>query len=349
MNRNHQIKNQNKYLITLLLSLLVLINTTSCKQKKVDLSDKINIVCTIFPEYDWVQQIIGKESQNTLLTLVIKNGTDLHSFQPSATDIVNISTSDLFIYVGGESDEWIEDVLKNNTNKEIEVINLMEVLSENIKEEMIIEGMENHEHEEDEEEIHEGDIELRKDSEHRHSEIEYDEHVWLSIKNTMLIVKAISEKLISIDPENAQIYKNNTAAYLQKLEQLDKNYEETLASLPFNTLIFCDRFPFRYLTDDYNLKYYAAFPGCSAETEASFETVAFLSEKLQDSGINAVCIIENSTDKLARTVIHSAEKKNCNIITLNSMQSTTLKQIFDGENYIKIMEKNLENLSKALK
>lgn len=317
-----------------LLILSTLLCFVSCnKAKKTDISNKKHIVCTIFPEYDWTSFIRGNEDYETVLTLTVKNGVDLHSFQPSTQDIVQISTCDLFVYVGGESDNWVKDVLKNATNKNMKVINLMDVLKDNIKEEEIVEGMQA---EEEEEEV--------EDSE----EVEYDEHVWLSIKNAKICCEVITAAMCELVPQNAQMYKNNLNSYLSELSQLDSEYENAITSAANNTIIVCDRFPFRYLADDYNLNYYAAFVGCSAETEASFETVAFLANKLNELNLNAVLTIENNNQKIARTVISNAKKPLCDIFVLDSLQSTTLRQAFDGKTYISTMKENLETIKKAL-
>lgn len=319
------------FISLLILSSLLLF--VSCKAKKIDLSQKTNIICTIFPEYDWTRIIRGDADYETTLNVTVKNGVDLHSFQPSAQDIVQISTCDLFIYIGGESDKWVEDALKNATNKNMKVINLMNVLKDNIKEEEIVEGMQSEEEEEGE------------DSE---EEIEYDEHVWLSIKNAKKCCEAIADAMCELVPQNAQMYKNNLNAYLSELSKLDSEYENAITSAANNTIIVCDRFPFRYLADDYNLNYYAAFVGCSAETEASFETVAFLANKLNELNLNTVLTLENNNQKIARTVIVNAKKPLCDILVLDSLQSTTLRQAFDGKTYISTMKENLETIKKAL-
>ena len=318
-----------------LLILSTLLCFVSCnKAKKTDISNKKHIVCTIFPEYDWTSFIRGNEDYETVLTLTVKNGVDLHSFQPSTQDIVQISTCDLFVYVGGESDNWVKDVLKNATNKNMKVINLMDVLKDNIKEEEIVEGMQA----EEEEEENEGS-----------EEVEYDEHVWLSIKNAKICCEAITDAMCELVPQNAQMYKNNLNSYLSELSQLDSEYENAITSAANDTIIVCDRFPFRYLADDYNINYYAAFVGCSAETEASFETVAFLANKLNELNLNTVLTLENNNQKIARTVIVNAKKPLCDIFVLDSLQSTTLRQAFDGKTYISTMKENLETIKKALK
>lgn len=322
-----------------ILALISLLPLTGCKAKRRDLSDKVNIVTTIFPEYDWVRNIISGDNPHTTLTLMVKNGVDLHSFQPSAADMIQISTSDLFIYVGGESDAWIEDALKNATNKNMICLNLMEILKDQIKEE-------------DDTFIAQKEDDDTNDSlnlkEDHHNNVEYDEHVWLSIKNAKIICKAITDAICKLDSANADQYTRNYETYLSKLNLLDADYTMITQNAKRNVMIFCDRFPFRYLADDYNLKYYAAFTGCSAETEASFETIAFLSSKIDEINPGAVLTIETSNQKLAKTVVMNSHQKFTDILTLDSLQNTTLRQAFDGKSYIKTMRKNLETLNKCL-
>ena len=229
---------------------------------------KIRVVTTIFPIYDWVREIAG-DTGNTEITLLLDSGVDLHSFQPSAQDILKVATCDLFIYVGGESDEWAEDALAEAVNPDMVVISLVEALGENAKAEEIVEGMQA---EEEEEEGEEGEEE----------EEEIDEHVWLSLRNAQVFTSAIADALVQKDPANADSYRANAEAYGAKLAALDAAYAGAVDSAAHKTLLFGDRFPFRYLTDDYGLTYYAAFAGCSAETEASFATVIFLAKKTDE-------------------------------------------------------------------
>ena len=315
-------------------------------------SKKIHIVTTIFPEYDWVMNVLGTDSKDVEVTMLLDNGVDLHSYQPTADDILKISTCDLFIYVGGESDEWVEDALKEALNKNMTVLNLLDILGESVKEEEMVEGMqeEEHDHHHDENEDHDKD---HDDHDHEHEdedgETEYDEHVWLSLKNAETIVASIREALIKLDSENAEKYNSNAKAYSDKLKELDSRYQETVKTASVKTLLFGDRFPFRYLVDDYGINYYAAFVGCSAETEASFETITFLSGKVDELSLNAVMTIEGTDHRIAETIVRNTKSKNQKILTLDSMQSTTLKDVQNGTTYISVMEKNLEALKEALK
>ena len=293
---------------------------------------KLQIVTTIFPEYDWVNNILGNNPAGAEVTMLMNNGTDLHSFQPTASDILKISSCDLFIYVGGESDEWVEDVLKEAVNKDMAVINLLDELGESVKEEEIIEGMQAEEEEEEGEE--EG--------------TEYDEHVWLSVKNAVVLVNSISDAIQNIDPSNAETYKSNTSSYIDKLNVLDVNYQAVVDNASVKTLLFGDRFPFRYLVDDYGLDYYAAFVGCSAESEASFETITFLSKKADELSLPAVITIEGSDQRIAKTIVENTASKDQKIISIDSMQSVTSQDVKDGATYISIMGGNLETLKSAL-
>ena len=296
-----------------------------------DSGKKLKIVTTIFPEYDWIRAVLGDREADVDLTMLLDNGTDLHSFQPAVKDIMKVSSCDLLIYVGGESDQWIEDALESAQNKDMKTINLMEVLGDTIKEEETVEGMQEsgHGHEDEDEK-------------------EYDEHVWTSLRNASVICGIIAETLEEMDPENKDVYASNAAAYQEKLSDLDTEYQNTVDSAKQNTLLFADRFAFRYLVDDYGLNYYAAFSGCSAESEASFKTVTFLAEKLDELGLKTVLTIEKSDDRIAQTVIENTETKDQKILELNSMQSITSDEIADGVTYLSVMEDNLDVLKEAL-
>ncbi len=298
-------------------------------------TDSIAIVTTIFPEYDWVNVILGENAANAEVTMLLDNGVDLHSYQPTAEDIMKIATCDLFIYVGGESDEWVEDALAEATNKDMQVINLLEVLGENVKEEEVVEGMEA------EEEHEEADSEEEE-------EVEYDEHVWLSLKNAQVLCTAIEESLEVIDSANSDLYKANFEAYIAQLSDLDAQYQAAVDSSEVGTLLFGDRFPFRYLVDDYGLSYYAAFVGCSAETEASFETITFLAQKVDELSLGTVLTIESSDQKIAQTIVENTQSKDQQILTMDSMQSTTSKDVASGTTYLSVMESNLSVLKAAL-
>lgn len=291
---------------------------------------KKSIVCTTYPEYDWIMNILGDRASSFKLTLLQNKGTDLHSYQPSFKDIAAVSTSDMFVYVGGESDEWVKDAISNSKNKNQIVVNMMEVLGDKVREEEVVEGMQG-------------------EDDHDDEEVEYDEHVWLSINNAIELTGILCEKIQKLDSSNAAIYKKNAEAYIRQLSDLNAEYEKAVASSSNKVILFGDRYPFRYFSDDYGLKYYAAFVGCSAESEASFETIVFLSNKVDELGLPAVLTIEKSNKKIAETVVANTKSKNQTILEMDSLQSVTEKEIKNGRNYLSAMKNNLEVLKKALK
>ena len=298
---------------------------------------KLNIVTTIFPVYDWILQAAGG-ADHAEITLLLDSGVDLHSYQPTASDMLKIASCDVFVYVGGESDKWVEDALKGSVNPGRVVISLLDALGEDVRTEELVEGMEHHGHEED----------GNADEDHDHEEEEADEHVWLSLRNAQKLTSAISARLAEADPDHAEAYTANAAAYCERLAALDAQYAEVTGASAYKTLLFGDRFPFRYLADDYGLAYYAAFSGCSAETEASFQTIVFLAQKMDELGLPAVLTIEGTSRKIAETVIRTTAGKNQKILTLDSMQSVTAADMQAGASYLSIMEKNLEVLREAL-
>ena len=338
-----------KYLYILIAAILMAGCLSACSSgsgQTVANNGKIQVVTTIFPEYDWVMNILGENPAGIEAAMLLDSGVDLHSYQPTADDILKISTCDLFIYVGGESDEWVDDALQEATNKDMVVINLLDVLGDSVREEELVEGMQEEEHEHDHEE---GDEHDEDEHEHEEGEAEYDEHVWLSLKNASVLVQKISDAIQTIDKENADIYKANASAYIEKLNALDMQYQETVDGATFHTLLFGDRFPFRYLVDDYGLDYYAAFAGCSAETEASFETITFLAGKVDELSLPAVMTIEGTDHRIAETIVQNTQSKSQQILSLDSMQSTTAGDVQNGTTYLSTMENNLSVLKDALK
>ena len=297
---------------------------------------RLSVVTTIFPEYDWVRQILGDKFSNADVTMLLDNGVDLHSYQPTVDDMVKIANCDLFIYVGGKSDGWVENALKNAVNKDMKVINLLEVLGDSVKAEETVEGMQEEEHNHEDAD------------EHDHEEAEYDEHVWLSLRNAETLCEAISDALQQIDPDNKDAYAANTAAYAERLAALDADYQTAVDAATYQTVLFGDRFPFRYLADDYGLSYYAAFVGCSAETEASFETITFLAGKVDELNLPCVLTIEGAQHRIAQTIVENTTAKNQEVLAMDSMQSTTAKDVANGATYLSIMEQNLSVLKQAL-
>ena len=328
--------------------------STKSETKTDDANKKFSVVCTIFPEYDWIRQLVGDKKDNYEITYLLDKGVDLHSYQPTAEDIAKIANCDLFVYVGGESDGWVDDALKESKNDKMQVVNLLETLGKNVKPEEVVEGMQEedeHDHDHDDKDHDDKDHD-HEDADHDHDheeETEYDEHVWLSLRNATALVNTLAEKLQTIDPENKDYYATTAADYTAKLGDLDSRYLATIKKAKVKTVLFGDRFPFRYLVDDYGLKYYAAFVGCSAETEASFETVAFLAKKTDDLKLKSVLVIENSDQKIAKKIVETTKDKSQNIVVLNSMQSITNEDIANGATYLSIMESNLKALASALK
>lgn len=320
-----------KRIIVLLLSALMVLSVLSgCDNKKNNNANKLKVVTTIFPIYDWVREVLGDVDAD--VEVLLNNGVDLHSYQPSIEDIAKINNADVFMYVGGES--GLESGLESNgleSNKDVKVINLMEVLGDDVRNEEIVEGMEDG---------HESGHEHGLESDGHES----DEHIWLSLRNAKKCVETIKDVLCELDPTNMDRYKKNAEEYIEKLELLDQKYMEVVSNSKNNTLIFGDRFPFRYLVDDYNLNYYAAFAGCSSESEASFNTITFLAKKLDELKLTSILTIEGNNHKIAETIIKNTENKNQEILTLNSMQGS----ILEGDTYLSIMENNLEVLKKAL-
>lgn len=321
-----------RIIATLMILIMTVAAVTSCGADKAENAepDDLDVVVTIFPEYDWAREIIG-DVEDVDLELLLDNGTDIHSYQPSAKDIVKIAGADVFIYVGGESDEWVDEVVNKVVRPDVKIINLMDVLGEDAKEEELKEGMQGYEHHDEDED-----------------EEEYDEHVWLSLRNAGKIVSVMADAFAEADPDHSNRYRENAKAYIKSLDELDGEYEQAVGKASCRTLLFGDRFPFRYMTEDYGITYYAAFTGCSAETEASFETVTFLANKIDELGLKYVMVIDGSDTKVAETIIRNTRKKNQKILMLDSMQSIESTEVESGTTYLGIMKSNLRVLEEAL-
>ena len=295
--------------------------------------ETLQIVTTIFPEYDWVRQLLGAQFPNAQVTLLQDNGVDLHNYQPSAADLILISNCDLFLYVGGESDKWVADALQTVRNPNQIALNLLTVLGDAVKEEEPVAGMEQDDHDH----AHEDD--------HEH---EADEHVWLSLHHAKILCRAITQALQTLDSAHHAEYEENLLAYTDKLTALDARYRAVVDAAAHKTIVFGDRFPFRYLADDYGITYYAAFTGCSAETEASFETVKFLADQVDQHQLRYVLTLEGSDQKLAATIIAQTASKDQRILTMDSMQSAKGAAHDSTRNYLWVMEQNLAVLQTVL-
>jgi len=287
---------------------------------------KITIVTTIFPEYDWLRNLTA-DSENIELKLLIDKGVDLHSYQPDVNDIVTISACDVFIYTGGASDVWVEDVLETAMNEDMAVIDLMELLEQH-RELCTDEAHHHHDHEN-----------------HEHAA---DEHVWLSLRNADILCRELMYVLQELDSANSDLYAANFADYGAKIEELDCRYHEAVSSAKHHDIVFADRFPFTYLMEDYGLRHHAAYEGCSAETEVSFETFARLADTVNELGIDNVVVIDDSDLRIANTVIAASGDDSRGICTMQSMQAVGRRQINSGITYLEIMEQNLAVLQQVL-
>ena len=317
-----------KKIITLILLIAVLsVSLVACVGCGTTADGKLKIVITIFPVYDWVMNVLGDRADDFAVTLLLDSGADLHSYQPAVADMVAVAEADLFLYVGGESDEWVDGALKNAVNKDMRTMDLLALLGDRAQYEEIVEGME---HEEEEEER------------------EYDEHVWLSLRNAEFYVDLIAREIAALDDANAQVYRDNAAAYVSKLSDLDARYAETVRTSPRDTILFGDRFPFRYLVEDYDLNYYAAFVGCSAETNASAKTFAFLSDKADELDLRVILKLESSSSDIAEGIKSRSATHNQEILVMDSLQSATKKEYAAGRTYLAVMTDNLAVLARAL-
>ncbi len=315
--------------VIILLSMLMLLLVVSCSNETVSVEDnnKKTIVVTTFYQYDFVKNILGENINSYNLILLNESGTDLHSYSPTAKDIITINNSDLFIYNGGVSEFWVNDVIKSLENDNLKIVNVMDNVDTKAVE--IIEGMEEDEHETD-------------------SEIEMDEHIWLSPKKAITIVDVLYNNIVEIDSENQTIYENNKTNYQNELKSLDEKFTSLSNTKKLDTIVVADRFPFLYLANDYDINYYAAFEGCSSESNASFETVTFLANKVDENNLNSIIITETSDGSIAKSVSNATKSKNQSILTLNAMQTVSMKNIEDGANYLKLMNDNLLALTDAL-
>ncbi len=292
--------------------------------------DKISITTNSYAAYDWANQLLSGIESKADVTYLLSNGVDMHSYNPGTDDIAKISKSDLFVYVGGESDGWADDILADPTNKNMESISMLKAIGNRSVTEEIKDGM---------------DV----SDEEKNEDPETDEHVWLSLKNAEVIVEDMEkdlEKLFSSDSDKTVI-KNNYEKYNAQLKDLDAQYQKTVDSSNGKTLLFGDRFPFRYMVEDYGLDYYAAFVGCSAETEASFKTIAYLSDKINELGLKHILVIENSDKKIANAIIKNSGS-DADVLTINSLQSVNKDDMANGVTYLSTMKDNLDIVSKAL-
>lgn len=302
---------------------------------------KITVCTTVFPAYDFAREIAGERAE---VTLLVPPGAESHSYEPTPQDILLLGRCSLLVANGGESEAWLESITDSLERVPDTVYMLDEVhaLSEETVEGMQTGGIlsrgDSHDHAHDEHEHeHEHD-------EHEH-ETEYDEHVWTSPKNAVLICEAIADRLCALDPDGAEIYRANCREYTSKLTALDDSFREVTQSAARRTLIFADRFPVRYFTEEYGLDYYAAFPGCADDAEPSARTVAFLIDTVREENVPYVFYIEFSNEKMADII---AEETGCGKLLFHSCHNVTAAQLESGVSYLELMTQNLENVKEAL-
>ncbi len=365
----------SKFIFSFILSLsfLCVFSSSLIHAQQHEENNKISIIASTFPIYDWLTQIIGDDESPFELELLVDTGVDFHSYEPTTSDIANVINADIFVYNGGDSDLWVLDILELEEAENVHSISMMNILEDNLLLEEIVEGMQedahnhvhhdehahhnNHEEEhvhdencthdnsEDDEHMHHDEMNHVESHIHMHGdEAVYDEHVWLSLTNAIIACEALSEIIQEVDPQNSEIYQENTQRYIDELRALHENYLHVLGEAKYDTLLFADRFPFRYLLNDYNLSYFAAFPGCSAETEASFETVAFLSDKINELQLGKILIIDNGSDRIAQSIIQNSDNTDAQIHALMSLQAISAEDIENGTSYISEMQRNLEIL-----
>ena len=331
----------------------------SAEKKEAAKEDKrIKVVATIFPEYDFLRQIGGEKIN---LSMLVPPGAETHSFEPTPKDIKKANAADLFVYVGGDSDEWVDRILKSVDNKKQSVAKLMDMVK--TVEEKEIKGMTPESREDEDRDDHKSETKKAKDDKsekksdaksgaagdkdgkEEKEEKELDEHVWTAPENAIKIVRKLSEKLGRIDPDNKGYYEKNADAYIAKLKKLDANFKKVVKNGKRREIIVGDRFPFRYFADEYKLKYYAAFPGCSTDTEASAETIAFLTKKVKKDKIPVVFHIELSNAKVCTSICEATGAKKRQ---LNAIHNVTKEDFKSGAGYLSLMEQNLKTLKEAL-
>ena len=332
-----------KIIICLLAGLMLACSLSACgaveASKNTSAADaaagKLNIVCTNFPEYDFVRQIVGSKAN---ITMLLKPGAESHSYEPTPQDIITIQNSSLFVYVGGDSDEWVANVLRSMDRSKMTVFKLMDCVD--LAEEELVEGMQP---EADESEAGAKD-EAGATSESG-EDPEMDEHVWTSPANAMQIVQKLSDTLCTLDAADADTYKANTETYLAKLQKLDNDFRQVIDTGKRREIIVGDRFPFRYFCKEYGLTYYAAFPGCSKDTEANASTVAFLINKVKSDGIPVVFHIELSNEQMCNSICEATGAKS---ELLNAVHNVSDSDFKAGATYISLMEHNVGVLKEAL-
>lgn len=331
--------------ITVTIAVLSALSLSSCNTDENKITNdpsKVNVVSTIFPYYDFARNIVGDKAN---LTLLLPPGSEVHSFAPSPSDIVAIENCDIFIYNGGESDEWVKNVLSSVQNKKMKVLKMMDYVTPLFEEEVSHEHDE-HSHEHSHSEDENTSEHNKEESDHSHDEEEaYDEHIWTSPKNAQLLSQSIGTALAEVDPKNKKYYETNTKNYIEKLNILDKEFQTIIDNRVRNTVVFGDRFPFLYFVTEYNLEYDCAFPGCSSETEPSIATVTHMIDFTKEHKIPVVFYIEFSNGKVAKLI---SEDTNAKTMQFSSCHNVTKDDFNNGVTYISLMEQNAKALKEAL-
>lgn len=334
-NCSHVFKKKRNYIkvmsLCVILGICSLMTFSGCTDSGTDSETadqpkgKVSVVATIFPQYDFSRQIAGDLAD---VTMLLGAGEESHTYEPTPQDILTIQNADIFIYVGGESDSWVDSILDSLDTSSIEIISLMECVD--AVEEEVVEGME---------------AENGHETADSPDEAEYDEHVWTSIENAQIISQRIADALCDADKENSTAYRSNCEKYLSELSSLKKEIEGVVNNGERKTLVFGDRFPLRYFTDEFGLEYFAAFPGCAEDSEPSAGTVAFLIEKVNNEDIPVVFTIELSNGKIAKTI---SESTDAEVMTFYSCHNLTQEDFENGVTYIDLMKRNCESLKTAL-
>lgn len=306
-------------LLAVLTAICIIFTFASCNSGKDKNDDKLNITTTIFPPYDFAREIADNKAN---VNMLLSPGTESHTYEPTPKDIIKIQKSDIFIYIGGESEEWVTDILKTIDTSKTTVLRLMDYISP----------------------LEEDDFDSEeKDDGH---ETEYDEHIWTSPKNAMIMTEKIADAICKCDNKNERTYRENEKNYKAKLNELDNSFSNTIKQGNRDTIVFGDRFPFAYFTNEYGLKYYAAFPGCSSESEPSAATMAQLIDVTKEKKVPVVFYVEMSNQKVADTICQASGAKK---LLFHSCHTLTKDETDRGENYISIMQNNCKNLKEALK
>ena len=305
---------------------------------------RLKIVATVFPAYDFARTVVGELAE---VTLLLPPGMESHSYEPTPADILAVQNCDLFLYLGGESDVWVDTILSavEPKGQVLRMVDCVELL-----EETHVEGMqmdpghdhEGHDHEEHPAEAHPQDAHHEETAPlHLGAVVGMDEHVWTSPRNAALITLEIGHHLAELDDANAETYQTNAAAYAAELDDLDRRFQDFFESQPHRTIIFGDRFPLLYFAERYALDYYAAFPGCGTQTEPSAATIAFLTEKVRKEDLSTVWYIEFSNHLVADSIAEATGRQTA---LFHTCHNVTRAEMEAGATYLSLMENNLETL-----